>query len=112
MVGARHHDAKTVLAHGGGDPLIVGRHVDRTRAAFSRAFADAHHHRLAREIGERFPGKARRGMTRRDNHGEAHATSSSGGSLRASSSSITGMSSFTGYASRSARQTSSAASLR
>ena len=96
VIRARHHHGEAVLADGGGDALVVGGHVHRDRAALLCALADPHHHRLAREIGERLPRKTRRGVARRDDDGEAHASSSSGGSLRASSSSMTGMSSFTG----------------
>ena len=53
--------------------------------------------RLAGELGERFAGKAGGGEARWDENREAaHAISSAGSSLRASSSSITGMPSFTG----------------
>src|SRR5207237_3197548 len=95
VIGARHHHRKAVALHRARDALVVGGDVDGSRAARGGPLADAHHHRLAVQVDERLARITRRAVARRDDHYEAHATSSSGGSLRASSSSITGMPSFT-----------------
>ena len=96
MVGARHERRVAGGAHRRRDALVVGGHMHRRRPALRRALAHPHHHRPAAEVGQRLAGKAARRVTRRNYYVELHATSSSGGSLRTSSSSITGMPSFTG----------------
>ena len=74
---------------------VVGRDDDFGRAAALSLPRDPHDHRHAGDFRERFTGKARRRVARRDD-GDELQTSSSGGSLRASSSSMTGMSSVIG----------------
>jgi hypothetical protein len=96
VLGSRHQRLVAVLSHGAGDALVVGRHVHGTCAALRRPLAYVHHHRLAVELGKGFAGKSGGCVARGDEDVKRHATSSSGGSLRASSSSITGMPSFTG----------------
>src|SRR3954468_6524136 len=96
MIWARHHAPVARSPHRAGDALVVGRYVDRGGAALRGPLADPDHHRPSGDVGERFSGKPARRVAGRDEDMEAQATSSSGGSLRASSSSITGMPSFTG----------------
>ena len=77
---------------GGLDPRVVGRHDDARRAGLHGALRDPHHHRLAGDIRQRLAGKARRRVARGDDDGELTGHSySAWSSLRASSSSITGM---------------------
>src|SRR6266850_3790428 len=96
MIGTRHHAPVARGPHRGGDALVVGGHMDRRRAALRCPLADPHHHGPPGDVGERLSRKPARRVAGRDEDVEAQATSSSGGSLRASSSSITGMPSFTG----------------
>src|SRR6185503_6761489 len=112
VVAARGHDLEAVLLHRVADAVVVGGDVHGGGAAARGALAHAHHHRLAGDIGERLARKARRAVARGDDDVKTQATSSSGGSLRASSSSITGMPSLIGKPRRSALQTSSSAGWR
>src|SRR6478752_7365037 len=112
MVSARHERPVAGALDRRADALVVGGDAHAARTARLRALAHVDHHGLAAQIGERLAGNAGRPETRRDDDVKTQATSSSGGSLRASSSSITGMPSFTGKPRRSALHTSSAASLR
>src|SRR5258708_22090026 len=96
VVGARHQRRVAVAANRLRDPLVVGGDMDRGGSALLRLLADPHHHGLARDVGEGFSWAAAGSVAGGDDDGELHATSSSGGSLRASSSSITGMLSLTG----------------
>src|SRR6267378_2652326 len=124
VVASRHDDPMAVPFYGGRDVAVVRRYVYVARAAFSRPLRYSHDHGPASNIGERLSGKPAGRESRRDNGGEGHAkdsrrclpvyslTSSSGGSFLASSSSITGMSSRTGNARRSALQMNSACARR
>src|SRR5437879_3350991 len=112
VLGARHQRRVAVRAHRVRDAGVVRGDVHRGCAALGGALAYPHDHRPAAEVDEGLSREAGRRVARGNNDAELHVTSSSGGSLRASSSSITGMPSFTGYARRSALQTSSRTSLR
>src|SRR5213076_1961560 len=102
---ARHQRRVAVRAHRVRDAGVVRGDVHRGGAALGGALAYPYDHRPAAEVGEGFSREAGRRVARGNDDAELHATSSSGGSLRASSSSITGMPSFTGYARRSGLQT-------
>src|SRR6185503_12715455 len=109
---AGHQRAMARLRDRLDDALVVGSYRHAASAARARPLADMHHHRFAAQVRERLAGKSRRRIARRDDYVESQATSSSGGSLRASSSSITGMPSLIGKPRRSALQTSSSAGWR
>ena len=102
LIGARQDCSDSVRRGAVDDTAIVRCNDDAIRAACERAFGNAHDHRLSRDVGQRLAGQARRRPTcrnedreyRRPRPGGAHfgnSSHSSGVSLRASSSSITGM---------------------
>ena len=99
VVGAGHARGEPVRDDGRAHALVVGGDDDLVGARGERPLRDAHDHRLAADVRQRLSRQPRRRMAGRDQDGEAHAGSasiSSGVSLRASSSSITGMPSRTG----------------
>jgi hypothetical protein len=71
MVGAGHDGIAAVRARRGGDALVVGRDPHRGRAALPRALGDAHHHRLAGDVGERLARQPARRVARGNEDGEA-----------------------------------------
>ncbi len=107
VIGARHARRDAVRDDRIAHALVVGGDDDARRAACQRALGHAHDHRLAGDVGQRLARQARRRVARRNQDGEivqqalGHARAarysySAGVSLRASSSSITGMPSRTG----------------
>ena len=93
---ARGHDRLEAVAPGRvRDAPIIGGDEHFRGAAPARLLGDAHHHRLARNVRERLAREACRRVAGGNDDAEPH-TSSSGGSLRASSSSMTGISSLIG----------------
>ena len=111
MLGRGHHHRRAECTRDGFDPLIVGRDDNFARPCRTRAFVHPLDHRLTGDRCERLAGQTRRGVAS-GNDDAKHArvlqrakSGSSTASVRASSSSITGMPSTIGKARRSARQT-------
>ena len=99
MVAPGEHGLDAMRSRCSADALIVGRDRDTLRAARLRPLGDADHERLAGDVGERLPRQPRRRVARGNENSEAQrepaiATDhsySAGSSLRASSSSMTGI---------------------
>jgi len=98
MVAARHQRRHLMRLGSGPHVAMIGRHPDLFRPRQPGAFGDAHDHRLAAKVEQRLGRQAGRCVTRRndDLEGETRHAYSSGGSWRASSSSMIGMSSRIG----------------
>src|SRR5262249_28786675 len=101
---SRQQRIAAMVPRGGEDPIVVGRDPGGGGAAFPRTLGYPHDHRLAGDVGERLARQAGRGVARRNQDRGAeeprpwrgaplrrYSISSAGSSLRASSSSITGM---------------------
>jgi len=87
---------EAVFVHCIGDRMMVGGDPYLLRAALRGLFCNPDHHRLACDLQQRLAGQSGRRVTRRDHDMESEHQSratSSALSLRASSASITGMSS-------------------
>jgi hypothetical protein len=107
MIPARQDGIETVSACRGYNPFVIGGHPDTVTTRASGRRCHTHDHRLPGDVGQGLSRQPRRGIARRDDDADRHQDSSVDPSCRASSSSITGMSSLTGYASLQALQTSS-----
>ncbi len=79
MIAARHHSLEPRPLDGVRDIAMIGRDIYPVGAALACALRDPHDHRLAAEIGERFPRNARGREARRNDGGEMHTREAGGG---------------------------------
>jgi hypothetical protein len=91
VVGPGHARLVPVGEHGVADARVVGGHHHTRGAGGAGAIGHAHDHGPSGEVGERLARKPARCVARRDDDGEGRHSCSPGSSLRASSSSMTGM---------------------